>query len=243
MFNSGLDPKVHMDLRYLLKKYHDKITTQFASYVSEIYGRIEAKQIDLNKIKQFLENKLDSDLDEANSLDDIFRLLRRRSKASLNFLNYGIYESLRDKFIPEEKDESLNYPDYLKAYANKHRLSEVFKIIPKLKEIDISTSNNILNIKFDIKASDKLINVLELQESLALLLEIMPSDLQILNIEQGCVIVTFLIPPRAAEVAFQHVREFTPEQLSRLSVKWIKLGDSEIVSNERKGEQYRMSGM
>ena len=229
-----------MDLRYLLKKYHDKITTQFASYVSEIYIRIKSKRIDLDQIKHFLENKLDSDLEGASSLDDVFRLLRRCSKASLNFLNYRIYESLREKFIPEERDESFNYPDYLKDYANKHRLSEVFKIIPKLKEIDITTSNNTLHIKFDIQVSDKLINVLDLQESLALLLEIMPSDLQIHNIEQGCVMVTFLIPARVAEVTFQHVRKFTPEQLSRLSVKWIKLGDSEIVSNERKGEQHRI---
>ena len=237
---SALDPEVHIDLRYQLTTYRDTITTQFATYVSEVYGRIESKQIDLNKIKQFLENKLDSDLDEANSLHDIFRLIRKRSKASFNFLNYRIYKSLRDRFIPEEKDEAFNYPDYLKAYANKHRLSEFLEINPKLKEIDINTLNNILHLKFDIQASDKLINVLELQQSLAPLLEVKPSALQILNIEQGCVIVTFLIPAHVAEVAFQHVREFTPKQLSRLSVKWIKLGDSEIVSTEGKGEQYRM---
>ena len=227
-----------MDLQYQLTTYRDTITTQFASYVSEVYERIEAKQIDLNKIKQFLENKLDSDLEGANSLDDIFRLLRRRNQTSFNFLNYHIYESLRGKFIPEEWDESFKYPDYLKDYASKHRVSEFLGISPKLKEIDINTSNNILHIKFDTQASDKLISVLELQQSLAPLLEVMPSALQILNIEQGCVIVTFLIPAHAANLAFQHVREFTPEQLSRLSVKWIKLGDSEKVSTEGKGEQH-----
>ena len=232
---SALDPKVHIDLRYQLKTYRYKIRTQFASYVSEIYGRIKAKQIDFSKIKHFLEHELDSDLEEANSLDDIFRLLRRRDKTSFNFLNYRIYESLQNKFIPEERDEAFNYPDYLKDYANKHRLSEFLEINPKL-ETDINTSNNILHVKFDIQESDKLINVLDLQESLAPLLEVMPSDLQIHNIEQGCVIVTFLIPPRAAKVAFQHVREFTPEQLSGISVKWIKLVDSERVSTEGKGD-------
>ena len=236
---SGLDPKVHMDLQYQLKECRDKITTQFAAYVSKIYGRIKANQIDLSEIIHFLENKLDSDLEGANSLDDVFRLLRRRAKTSFNFLNYRIYEFLRDTFIPEEKDEALNYPYYLKDYANKHKLSEFLEINPKLKEI-INTSKNILQIKFNTQESDKLIKVLELQQSLAPLLEVKPSALQILNIEQGCVIVTFLIPPRAAKVAFQHVREFTPEQLSRLSVKWIKLGDSERVSTEGKGEQYRI---
>ena len=185
----------------------------------------------------FLENKLDSDLEGVNSLDDIFRLLRRRGKTSSNFLNYHIYESLQNKFIPEERDESFNYPDYLKDYANKHRLSEFLEINSKL---DTNTSSNILHVKFDIQASDKLINILELQESLAPLLEVKPSVLQILNIEQGCVIVTFLIPAHVTKVAFQHVREFTPERLSRLSVKWIKLGDSERVSTEGKGKQYRI---
>ena len=237
-FISALDPNVHIDLRYQLTTYRDTITTQFASYVSEVYGRIEAKQIGLNKIKQFLENKLDSDLDEANSLHDIFRLIRKRGKASFNFLNYRIYESLRDKFIPEERDEAFNYPDYLKDYANKHRLSEFLEINPGLKEIDVTTSNKTLHIKFDIQASDKLINVLELQQSLAPLLEVKPSALQILNIEQGCVIVTFLIPAHVAKVAFQHVREFTPEQLLKLSVKWIELGDGEKVTTEGIGEQY-----
>ena len=235
---SALDPKVYIDLQYQLMTHRDTITTQFASYVLEVYGRIKAKQIDLNEIKQFLGNKLDLDLEGANSLHDIFRLLRKHSKTSFNFLNYHIYESLRDKFIPEERDESFNYPDYLKDYANKHRLSEFLEINPKLKEIDSNTSSNILRIKFDIRASDKLINVLELQISLAPLLEVMPSALQILSIEQGCVIVTFLIPAHVAKVAFQHIREFTPEQLSRLSVKWIKLGDSEKVSTEGKGEQH-----
>ena len=142
---------------------------------------------------------------------------------------------MRDKFIPEERDESFNYPDYLKAYANQHTLSEFLEINPKLKEIN--TSNNILHVKFDIQESDKLINVLELQQSLAPLLEVKPSALQILNIEQGCVKVTFHIPTHVAKVAFQHVRELTPEQLSRLSVKWFKLGYSERVSTEEKGEQ------
>ena len=226
-----------MDLRYQLRKNLETIKTQFASYVSEIYGRIDGKQINLNKIKHFLEHQLNSELEMTNSLDDIFRLLRRRDKTFFHFLNYHIYESLQKKFIPEEKDESFNYPDYLKAYANKHRLSEFLEINPKLEEIN--TSNNILHIKFDIQASDKLGKVLELQESLAAVLEVRPSELQILNIEQGCVMVTFLIPPHVAKVAFQHVTEFTPEQLAKLSVKWIKLGDSERVNTEGKGEQYR----
>ena len=48
--------------------------------------------------------------------------------------------------------------------------------------------------------------------------------------------VTFLIPAHVAKVAFQHVTEFTPEQLAKLSVKWIKLGDSGKVNTEEKGE-------
>ena len=222
-----------MDLGYQLRRNLETIKEQFASYVSEIYGRIKAKEIDLAKIKHFLEHQLNSDLDRVNSLDDIFRLLRRRDKTSFHFLNYHIYESLRKKCIPEETDESFNYPDYLKAYANKHRLSEFLEINPKLEEIN--TSGNILHIKFDIQASDKLGKVLELQESLAAVLEVRPSELQILNIEQGCVMVTFLIPAHVAKVAFQHVTEFTQEQLAKLSVKWIKLGDSR--KTEEKGTQ------
>ena len=157
---STLDPKVRIDLQYQLRNNLETIKTQFASYVSEIYGRIDVKQINLSKIKHFLQHQLNSDLERANSLDDIFELLRRRDKTSFHFLNYHIYESLRKKFIPEEKDESFNYPDYLKAYANKHRLSEFLEINPKLEEIN--ASNNILHIKFDIKASGKLGKVLEL---------------------------------------------------------------------------------
>ena len=235
---SALDPKVCIDLHYQLRKNLETIKTQFASYVSEIYGRIDDKQINLSKIKQFLEHQLNSDLEQANSLDDIFRLLRKRDKTSFHFLNYHIYESLQKNFLPEEENEAFNYPDLLKAYANKHRLSEFLEINPKLEEIN--TSGNILHIKFDIQASDKLGKVLELQESLAAVLEVRPSELQILNIEQGCVMVTFLIPAHVAKVAFQHVTEFTPEQLLKLSVKWIKIGDSGKVNT--KGESYSYIG-
>ena len=218
---SALDPKVRMDLHYLLRNYREKIRTQFACYVSEIYGKIKVRGIDISKIKDFLENVFNFkfDLEQANSLDDIFILLMRRDKTSFGFLNYHIYESLRNKFIPEERDEAFKYPDYLKAYVNKHRLSEFLEINPKLKEID--TSNNIVHIIFDIQAFD---NVLELQESLAAVLEIRPSELQILNIEQ------FL----TANPEFQQVREFTPEQPS------VELGDSKKLSTEGKGELYRI---
>ena len=49
--------------------------------------------------------------------------------------------------------------------------------------------------------------------------------------------VTFLIPAHVAKVVLQHVTEFTPEQLAKLSVKWIKLGDSGKVNTDKKGEQ------
>ena len=107
MLNSGLDPNICIDLRYQLKTYRDIITTQFASYVSEIYIRIKVKKIDLDQIKQFLENKLDSDLEEANSLHDIFRLIRKRGKTSFNFLNYP-YMSLCEINLSLKKGMNLS---------------------------------------------------------------------------------------------------------------------------------------
>lgn len=73
--------------------------------------------------------------------------------------------------------------------------------------------------------------------------------------EEGCVIVTFLIPADVADVLFTGEKWFTAEELQifrSLSVLWLKCGDSEFIfenkvpgntdSNDMKSSDHSISG-
>lgn len=59
-----------------------------------------------------------------------------------------------------------------------------------------------LKLKIDIEFTSKVARVVNLKSSLAALLGLRPSALRLFSIEEGCVIVTFLIPDFVADTIF-----------------------------------------
>ena len=158
-------------------------------------------------------------------MEDIFHLLRGKT----SFLNQQVYESLRRRFLPRDEDEPLRYPEHLKDYVNKHRISEFLQINPGLKE---DTSGTKLTLKFGgIEETDRMAKVLDIQNALANILSVRKSTLQLVDIERGCVVVTFLVPNHITSTLFPHGLEFTQEQMAQLralSVEWIILNDKKM---------------
>ena len=208
----------------------------------KIEAKIEARKIKVSALKVHLSNLLSTDdLNDAKTVEDLFFLLRGKT----SFLDYQVYESLRQKFLSKEKDKLLRYPKYLVDYVNKHKISEFLQINPGLKE---HTSGSKLTLKFGgIEEVDQIAKVLDIQQALATVLSVSASALRLFNIERGCVLVTFLVPNHIASTLFPHGLEFTQEQMAQLRallVEWIIFNGKEmdILDGVRKPKVQDISG-
>ena len=95
-------------------------------------------------------------------------------------------------------------------------------------------SGNKLSLRVDCF---KLAEVLHLKESLASILGLKPCLLQIYDIKEGLVVVTFLTPMDELKKAFPCGPTFTQEQIGDLrilSVEWVKFVCDEDTSAEGK---------
>ena len=131
--------------------------------------------------------------------------------------------------------ERLNYPQYLKDYVNKHKLSEFIDIInPLLKSFTDSSKEIIL--KLDIKTTSSLAKLLDIKKSLANILGLKSAALRILDIKKGCVLVTLLLPAHLADTIFSTDRKFTTEEINQfrdLSILWLKCNGCTFEIHER----------
>ena len=108
-------------------------------------------------------------------------------------MDYDIFQILVDKYKIADEQEELKYPEYLKAYINKHNISEFIEINPQLKEL--LDSSEILNLKFDIQLlTSKLSRIKKLKSTVAEILGVKSRVLRLIDIEEGLVDAKFHIP-------------------------------------------------
>lgn len=145
----------------------------------------------------------------------------------------------------------LKYPEYLKDYAEKHKLKEFADINPLL-ETFTDDSNKIV-LKIDIESTCTLAKLMDLKESLSTILGIKRRALRILDVKDGCVQATFLIPAHIAAVIFASGRKFTleeEEKFQALSIVWLEYKDTvfifredHFIINHQKMDQIQSTGM
>ena len=233
---SSLDPKIQMDLEYVLENNLKKTITAYASYVDCIRATVKEKGVSPEDFRSFVQSlpastdsskhqkltllsDIELELEKCNTITAIFDILKKRCAS---FLNYDIFQNIADHYNIYEDEEKMKYPEKLKAYVEKHKISEFTKINPQLKDRKGSKE---LTLKYDIKTTCRLAKVCELEKVIAKVLELHPSALHIVDIEEGCVIVTFLIPASVADALFTPDTVFTPQQEEELraaSVLWLK---------------------
>ena len=235
---SSLNSDIHTDLELQLQKNLADITRRYASYAAHILASIKVKGISVTDFRSFLLNLtafqpgckeqcklmsgMKAELDAADDINKIFDLL---SCNCASFFNYEIFETLVDHYgINDTEDRKvLDYPQHLKAYINKHKISEFITINPDLEKY--ATGSAKLTFKFDIELTSKVARVTKLQAGVAKILGMKAATLQLLSIEKGCVTVTFHIPAEAADIIFVHNKQFTPgdlEDFRALSVLWLE---------------------
>lgn len=159
------------------------------------------------------------DLEKCSTIASIFTFL---STECASFLNYDIFQSILDRYQVADDPRISSYSEHLKAYVNKHKISEFVKVNPLLKH---KKSSKELTLKYDIPTTSRLAKVCELKEFIAEIMDITPSALEIVDINDGCVIITFLIPSSIANYLFTQELELTPQQEKELqsrSVLWIE---------------------
>ena len=234
---SKMDPDTRMDLEFVLETNLQEIGEKYASYVDCIRCIIEREGVSPEALRAFLLSlpastithkgqKLtrlsgkETELKECTTIAAIFSFLVTKCAS---FLNYDIFQNIATNYIKREYQEQLKYPDQLKEFVEKHKIEEFTKINPQL--IKHKKGSKELSLKFDIITTCTLAEVVNLKKFIAKIMKLHPSVLDIVDIEEGCVIVTFLIPASVADALFTPDTVFTPQQEEELraaSVLWLK---------------------
>lgn len=236
------NPEVCQDVEQQLEFNLEEIRRRYAVFVSFLCQSVIDKGTTVTNFRLYLMNlpALECDdneekhkllygvkvkLLEAVSIQDVFMSL---SLECASFLNYDIFQCILDDYkISVENSDKLKYSEHLKLYLYKHKLSEFVKLNRRLDKFTDHASKK-LALKFNIALPGRVTKVLDLKKTVAKMLRLRPSALQLVGIEEGCVLVTFLIPPFVADL--------TPEQIQKfqsLSVLSLKCGDQEFDLREK----------
>ena len=232
---------VRLDLEHQLECNLKKIEDQYADYVTCICESLETKCITTKKLSSYLlrlpalKLPVDTDNQQHKLLDGLRTELRKAETIDeivdrhSSFLDCGIFQKIVkhysiNKNQTDENNEILKYPEHLKDYIEKHKLSEFMKINPELSKL--TNDSEELTLKFEIDLLEyRLANLVQLKRTIAKILEVQPSTLRLLHIEEGCVVITFLVPSSVAHFIFPSGKVLTAQQMKRfrdLSALWLK---------------------
>lgn len=235
---TAISEKVQLNLKQLMTFNLTKIMNQYASYVTCIRKFLKRKGVTAKELSVHLlflpafnphiEKKCMLLLDvrdalkKAATVDDIFIAL----SDICSFLDCAIFQSIAEEYDIDQSQEQFWYPDCLKVYMESHKISEFVMVNPLLKKLVDSSSQ--LFLKFDIQATCTLADLDKLKLTVANLLGLEAAALRLLDINEGCVIATYLISPSIAGIVFTSDKQFTAmekEQFLATSVQWLKYGE------------------
>ena len=180
-----------------------------------------------------------TELHNATELNGIFDLIAIEYSS---FLNYDVFRWIVDRHHLDNGQEEFQYPQHLKAYLNSHKISEFVEINPLLKGFSDASKEMVL--KVDIKLTSELAKLERLRAVVAKILRLKPAALRLLDVEEGCVVVTFLISSPVAEIIFSKHSVLTVEQVEEfraLNVLWLECNDR-TFSFTTEGQKHNVHG-
>ena len=125
-----------------------------------------------------------------------------------------IFERIAKTYQLNNGQDEFKYPEHLETYIKKQKISEFIKINPLIEKLTTNSTEMIL--KFDIESTSQLAKLKKLKSSVARILGLSPSAIQLYDIKDGCVVATFLIPTPVAELVFNADTVLTEEQEKEL---------------------------
>ena len=166
---------------------------------------------------------------------DIINVFELIGEKLASYLHYEIFQCILNKYCdPREKDcDDFKYPEYLEDYIAHLDIKHFLEINSKLSEISGDTKK--LCLKIDMDETTKITKIKDLESSIAKIFKptLRPSELQLIDVKKGCLILTFLIPATAADAIFG--KEFNKNQIEMfrsLSVLWLQCKDIKVDCRE-----------
>lgn len=216
----------------------ERIQFQYADYVSCIRESLHEKGTSAEDLRAHLLNlpafrfnhdskklKLLSGrtvkFKNASTINEVFEIL---SLECCSFLDFGIFQSIIRHYRLDKGEEEFKYPEYVREYVKLHNIKEFVFLNPDLSQ-KTSDDSEILYLKFDISLTTKLSKVMDLKVAIAKILQLRASTLQLIDIKEDCVVVTYYIPANIAAAIFISDEIFTEHQIEEfrgLSVLWMK---------------------
>ena len=242
-----------------LNRNREQIMYQYSVYVSTLCESIREKGVTVESLTLFLLNlpalQYHHDhcqrcllagkrkmFESARTIYDIFKII---SEECASFINYGIFQSIATNYgvnLTDHKD--FNYSEHLKEYLNKHKLSELVKVIqPMAPLVKIDATKMEMTFKLDVKLMDTFVKVYDLEIAIADALGLDPLALELADITEGCVMVTLLIPVIVTDVIFTQDNSLTDSQLESLKslpIIWIKYKGHEYTLKNSTGVEIQM---
>ena len=241
-----IDPILHKDLVYKLKASRDEIRTRYASFRSGVCDLIIEKGVAVRRLLFFLRRlpELKECAQKFKLLPkepDIYDLFELIDDEFASYLHYEVFQTILIQYSsPSEREcDKLRYSNHLKFYIKQLNIKEFVKLNPKLEEL--SATSKKLCLKIDMDETTKITQIKDLESSIAgiLGLGLIPSDLKLIDVKEGCLILTFLIPAAIADNIF--AKNITADQIEMfrlLSILWIKCGDIKVECRHPTGEYY-----
>lgn len=225
---------------------------QYAEYVMYIRDAVVEKEVSIQNMLRHLlylpalryhsdveEHKLlhgkREKLKQMEEVKDIFLLLYEECTS---FLNYEIFHSIANTFGVDECDR-LKYPEYLEAFVKKHTISEFAKINPMFDDMCDPSKRSVI-CKLDIKKTERFSKISDLRHCIAENLDVDSLCLEIIEINDGCVEVTFLFPAHILDAIFARDQVFTPMQVERLramKIIFLRCGDKYLLDLRNQSEK------
>lgn len=208
------------------------ICEQYSSFIVNVIEILERNNTDVKKLRSLVcsylkinSPELNDKLDRSEDVSDVCCLVERYFTS---FLDCKVFKHVLMKFGGDAgRKEWEDYSVHLDEYVRKHKVEEFIKINPDLR-VHHSDFTSTVTLKVDLGTLSPLKNILDIQVKFADILDINYSNLVLLDIKEGCVLLTFLIPEFVAETTFAPGRTFTTEQvkaLKELSIKWLICDD------------------
>lgn len=238
-------------IQHQLNRYLKEIWHHYRRYVLYIRESVMKKNVTVENLLDYLlylpEMKYHNEeekhelipgkrekLKEAKTIPDIFLLLYEEWAS---FINYEIFQSIATEYKINEDCDELNYPEHLKAYFKKHTIADLAKVFPMLEK-EYDPSKREITCKVNVKKIERFAEISDLKHHIADILGMDVVSLELKGVNDGCVIVIFLVPVHIADAIVARGPVFTPKQVERLQVMkiiWLKCGDNCLYESHLDG--------
>ena len=184
------NPDVQGDLKIQLERNMQHIITRYSAYIRCIRESLEAKCVSAEDLINYLLTASafshtyqqimpllthESDLIKATNMYKIFNFL---AKEYASFLNYDIFRFIMNVYsIIDNGQEEFMYPEHLRSYLLRHKLSEFVSI--KLAKWAASEK---LILLMDIEVTSRLTMIADLKPRIARILGISLGSLELMDI-------------------------------------------------------------